>query len=585
MKALKSKLTKGDNKYFFKMFKFMKPYAIRYAITQFIYSAQGFAFMLMFGIFTGNIMTSIIEGDYSMVVNAGVTLGVMLIAFIAIMLFGVYINIVSIERAMMDLKRQLFRTFMRTGIEDMAHSGEGIASINTDANTAEGVFGNSLMMLLNNAITFVGAAVTILVMDWRLGLASLVVGALSFIMQHRFTEPLARVGREQLEANADSLKEASNVFSGAMAIRAYNMQPQAFLTFDKENRRIKALNIKQGFIRMGQNLFQTVEGWLNLVVVFGFGGWLAATGRVDFPVLATVFVMSSSLTSSIGQIGASYAGLQPHIAGAKRVFKILEKDGVTSEHKGTDFSKKASGYEIEIKNFNFRYLDSEIDVLKEINLKIAENKMVALVGESGSGKSTLLRAIIGMYEREEIGISVGDLTFAESSLRNWRQNFAYVDQSCKLFDLSIKQNIAMGAAGIAVSDEDIIKASKRAAAHSFIEEFEEGYDTPCGEKGSTLSGGQKQRIAIARALVKQAPILVFDEATSALDKESERHIMETINSLRQDHTILLTTHNLENVISADMIVVLDNGKVAEIGTHEELVAKGGVYHNLCSHNS
>jgi len=428
------------------------------------------------------------------------------------------------------------------------------------------------------------SAIAILVVDWRLGLATLVVGGISLLMQFRFAAPLAKIGKDQLTANADGVKTASNIFSGAMAIRAYNMQPQALMTFDRDNSRLKMLQFKAGLIRMYQDLFRTVEGWLTMFVSFAFGGWLVATGRLEFSLLMIVFIMGSTLASSIGRLGEVWAGLQVPLEGAKRVFSIIEND---EKHPETlrskamlgDESIKNSGYHLRMKDFSFRYHDAEIDTLSNINLDIGENKMVALVGESGSGKSTLMRAIIGMYERDDLGMTCGDLDFQNTSLRNWRQNFAYVDQSCKLFDMSIKENIAMGSLG-AASDEDIIAASRRAAAHEFIEALENGYDAPCGEKGASLSGGQKQRIAIARALVKKAPILVFDEATSALDKDTERHIMDTIQSLRDDHTILITTHNLENAATADKIVVLDNGHIAEIGTHDELMEKGGVYCRL-----
>jgi len=556
----------NDNQYFFKMFRFMRPYRIRYAITQFIYSTQGFAFPFFFAIFSGNIMAAILAGDADGVFYAAVMLAVMVFGYLLLFLVAVAINMIVVERAVLDMKRMLFRVFIRTGIEDASHSGEGIAAINTDSDTASNIFEEPLMSLMRNIITIVGASITIFVIDWRLGLATLAVGTISFVMQKRFTEPLAKVGKERLEANAEALITASNAFSGAMAIRAYNMQSQAFIMFDRDNNRLKILDIRQGFIQMGQRLFGTIEGWLTLLVVFGFGGWLAATGRLEFYLVVVVFGMSSSLSSSIGDLGAVYAGLQPPIAGAKRVFAILEKGEAFAQVPKSKLPAKQmqpNGYCLSIEGLSFKYVDAACNTLSDINLEINQNKMVALVGESGSGKSTLLRAIIGMYERDDMGLKLGGICYNDTPVKDWRQNFAYVDQTCTLFDMSIKENIAMGAGGNC-SDEDIIEAAKQAAAHDFIESLEGGYDAPCGEKGDTLSGGQKQRIAIARALVKKAPILVFDEATSALDKETERNIMETIQSLRVNHTILITTHELDKVANADMVVRMDGGRVVEI---------------------
>ena len=582
IRKLIKKITTGDNIYFFRMYKFAKPHLLPFAIGQFFYSAQGFVFPFAMSLLAGNIMEAMVARSRDMVLSAVINFVYISVVFMVLLGFGIALYIYYRERIMQDVKQDLFRSFMKTTIEEStnSHSGVGIAAINTDANNAAAVFGQPLTNFLGNIITITGSTATIFVLDWRLGLAAAFVGSLSFIFQIRFTKPLAEIGKERLERNAETVKTASNIFNGSVAIRAFNTQPKALLTFDADNSKIKLLDFKKAVIDTYQTSFTIIESWLSLVVTFVFGGWLVATGRLEFHLLVVVFGMFASLVGAIGSIGMTYAGLQVPIAGAKRVFEILDKGNGPVKEKVVLKTDKPNGYNILIDNLNFAYscCDNENKSLKNIDIEIKENEMVAFVGESGSGKSTLLRTIIGLYDREDLGISLGNVSFTDVVALEWRNNFAFVDQSCKLFDMTISENIAMGKKGCATKDE-IETAAIRASA-DFINELPDGFDTNCGESGASLSGGQKQRIAIARALVKKAPILVFDEATSALDNDSEKGIFQTINDLRGDHTVLVVTHNLRNIANADKIVVMKNGEIVEMGTHEHLLGLNGEYVKL-----
>jgi len=562
-----------DRQYFFRTFRYLKPYKFIYGIGTFLYCVQSFAFPFMISMFFGGVTTAILDSSFSGVLSAILLMVMMLLIAMVLIGSGTYLYIVSVVYAVRDMSIDVFDAFTKSSIENRKHSGEGIAAINTDVDTASNIFADAFTPFLQNVIGAVFSLVTVFIIDWRMGLGALLVGLLIFVAQSRFSAPLARLGKEQLETNADAVKSLSNIFSGALTIKAFNRQDRALIQFDRENGKLKKLAFKQALIGMGQDLLTTFQGWLALILVFTLGGWLVIRGEIDFALIMMLLPLIQAISESASAIGTTFANLQPPVVAAKRMFDVI--DSMPENGKQPEQSTDWNGeYDINIENLNFSYKDAKTSVLKDINLSIGENKMIAFVGASGSGKSTLLHTIIGMYEREDVRMELGDLPFKSEIIDEWRSHFAYVDQSCKLFDMSIAENIAMGKKGI-TNDEQIQEAAKQAFAHDFISELPDGYATACGEKGAELSGGQRQRLAIARALYKKAPVLVFDEATAALDSESERSIMETIDDLRLNHTILITTHNLKNITTADIIVVMDNGSIAEMGTHEELLEKDG----------
>ena len=519
-----------DRQYFTRTLSYLKPYGLMYIFGLLIYSSQGFIFPFLSGIFMEGITAGILYQDFAIVISTLIRFGVMVLAILIALGISLYMYTLPQIYAERDLGLKLFNALIEG--ESTGHSGDGMAAITTDLSTTTNIFGNVLSPFVGHITALVFSAVVIFAIDYRLGLGVYALGVLVFIAQSRFARPLEKLGKARLEANASAVKSITNIFAGAITIRAFSKEDGVLIAFDHENGKLKKLQFAQAFIGTWQNLFTTAQGWLTLVVVFALGGWLVTQGAITLPQLMVVSNMAWVVGGAAAQIGESYAALKPPIVAAKRVFAIVDTPVVAP-------ATTAFTGEIAVQNLDFAYPDAKKNTLHNINLTIAPGQTVAFVGESGSGKSTLLKCIANMYAPEDI---------------------AYVSQSYSLFNLTIAENIAMGLKGEATQAQ-VETAAKQAAAHEFIAALPEGYQTLCGENGNNLSGGQRQRVALARALCRNAPLLILDEATAALDPEAERQVMETIARLKGSCTILLITHHLQNAQIADRIVEMENGRI------------------------
>jgi subfamily B ATP-binding cassette protein MsbA len=270
-----------------------------------------------------------------------------------------------------------------------------------------------------------------------------------------------------------------------------------------------------------------------------------------------------------------HANLEQARAASERVFQLLATKSTLPEPVDPR-PLKAAGADITFENVNFTY--GEKPVLSSVNLKVPNGKLVALVGASGSGKTTLTNLLLRFYDPTTGSVRIGGINIRDVTTRDLRNQIAVVTQETILFNDTIRNNIGLGRPG--ASEADIVAAAKHAHAHDFISEKPEGYNTVIGERGVALSGGQRQRLAIARAILKNAPILILDEATSALDTESERIVQAALEELMIGRTTICIAHRLSTIQRADMIVVMSEGRIVETGTHNELLARGGVYSNL-----
>lgn len=627
---------KSSNKHAVLMlFSFIKPFPLQYIFGILLYSSQNFTMAYAMSLLLSWLSNAMLNQSVSEVTTSVIRFGIILLIWMVLLAFGVYCYVICSAKASRDIKKRLFRNYVRDTIEKNINdnSSKGIAAMNTEADLAENILSNSMTAFLGSCISIFFSAIVIFAIDLRLGFLSLIIGLISFLPQYRFAKPIAAIGEKNLAENATALRHVSQSFTGAASIRAYGLEKKQEDVYQQINHRMYLLAVKDAFISMGQNVFTTLQGLLSLAGVFGIGGYLVATGKLSFAALMMVPTLCSSMGEGMSRIGYAYASMQKSVAACKKLAPMLndnytakdiesvkdieikkdsdvkkdsdaKKDSkvvkVNSENRefllnkkqqlatNTDASHtKSNEYskngQINIKNLVFSYLSASQPTLLNITINIPANKMTAIVGQSGSGKSTLLRVIMGMYERSELPIKLGNISYAQTKLNTWRKYFAYVDQSCKLFDMSIAENIRLGMQGS--SDKEVKNAAIAAGADGFIKNLSNGYQSSCGEGGAFLSGGQKQRIAIARALIRKAPVLVFDEAASALDSDSEELVMSSIRNLRGTHTILITTHNLSEIKDADHIIVMKDGKVAESGTHNELLANNGEYVKLLHHTT
>ena len=546
-----------------KILKYIKPKLKIYIVSFIGYTSQTFLFPLLVSVMLGSATSAIVYGDFSIALNGIKIILIILSLFILITGFATYFYVVIAAQITREFKRDIFNAFVKKDIESSGHTGEGIAAINTQADMAANLYSYSLEPIIFGIIGIVLPVITIFILNIYMALVILFLSTIIFIVQMKFRKPLEKLGEERIEADEETIKSVSNILAGEAVIRTFKRENKALIDFNLHNNKLEIIVIRRAIIEMLQASFTTAQGFLTFIVVFGLGGYLSAIGWVSIGTVVAIFPLAGAIIDGINSIGTGVAGLKPSIIAAKKVLTIIEGNEEIPQ-----LDKEINGYDIKIENLNFSYSDSDKNYLTNINLEIKENELVAFVGASGSGKTTLLKTILGLYERKNLPITLGDTLFENNIIKSWRSKFAYVDQSSKLFDMSIEDNLKLVKEN--ATEEEIINALKKVDLENIN----------IKEKAEELSGGQKQRVCIARAILRGSNILVFDEATSALDSETEKEVLKTIESLRESHTILMITHNLKSINNADKIVVLENGEINEIAKHESLILSNEIYKNL-----
>jgi ATP-binding cassette subfamily B protein len=477
-----------------------------------------------------------------------------------------------------DLRRSLYNHIQRLSLEnyDKAQTGDLISRVTSDIGAVQDFINSALLGIVVNVLTLIGMTVVMLYLNWRFTLIALSIAPALFAVVYSFTRRIKKASRAVRKKESELVSIVEEVLTSVRVVKAFAREDFEVSRFESQSRENVETALEARSIKAKLTPIVEVMVAIGTCLVLGYGARLVLNGQISAGVLIVFLLYLGKMYKPMRELSKMTDTVSKSVVGYERIQEVLEIEARVRDLPRARRAPQFKG-KIEFDRVNFAY-DEKSPVLKDISFSIEPGQVAAFVGPSGTGKTTIISLIPRFYDPQSGTVKIDGEDIRGYKLRSVREQISFVLQETLLFHASVWDNIAYGRP--TATQGEIMRAAKQANAHEFIEKLPEGYSTIIGERGATLSGGQRQRIAIARAIIRDKPILILDEPTSGLDSASEQAVLEALHHLMEGKTSIVIAHHLSTIRHADIIFVIKDSELEERGTHEELLVAGGLYAEL-----